>query len=90
MNSYSDPTSRPALFDLPFLKGLFMLASLLAAMLSGPQMACAEGLLDEPVPASWQSEAALNDVCFIDRQNWWAVGDHGTILRTTDLSLIHI
>ncbi len=64
-------------------------ATLLIGLIWGMGCSCcervsAEGLLDEPLPASWQSDAALNDVCFIDRQTGWAAGDHGTILRTTD------
>lgn len=44
----------------------------------------AEGLQNESLPKSWQAEAALNDVCFVDQQTGWAVGDSGTILRTND------
>ena len=41
-------------------------------------------ILQEPVPLEWLNDADLNDVHFIDPQNGWAVGQHGTILRTTD------
>ena len=58
------------------------LCVVMALLCSGPAMA--EGLLDESFPPSWQSEAALNDVCFVNAQVGWAVGDHGTILRSID------
>lgn len=61
-----------------------MLIGLLGTLFIGWQTVAADGLLDEALPASWQSEAALNDVCFVDRQHGWAAGDHGTILRTSD------
>ena len=36
----------------------------------------------------WQNPSTtgnpLNDVCFIDANNGWAVGEYGTIIRTTD------
>ena len=35
-------------------------------------------------PPQWNSEASLNDVHFLDHDIGVAVGDHGTILRTTD------
>ncbi|MBN2296655.1 MAG: hypothetical protein JXM70_29775, partial [Pirellulales bacterium] len=31
-----------------------------------------------------QADARLNDVCFVDAQNGWAVGDRGTIWQTAD------
>ena len=58
------------------------LTVVMALLCSGPAMA--EGLLDESFPPSWQSEATLNDVCFVNAQIGWAVGDHGTILRSID------
>ena len=54
----------------------------MALLCSVPAMA--EGLLDESFPPSWQSEAALIDVCFVNERVGWAVGDHGTILRSID------
>ncbi len=71
-------------FGLPLSQTIPMLLVVLVAIFGLLQTAEADGLLDEPLPASWQAEAALNDVCFIDRQNGWAAGDHGTILRTSD------
>ncbi len=35
-------------------------------------------------PASFRQDANLNDVCFVDRLNGWAVGDRGAILKTSD------
>ena len=80
----SQKTKKSTFFDLPFFKTITVLLGLLVTLLSGWQTAQADGLLDEGLPASWQSEAALNDVCFIDRHHGWAAGDHGTILRTSD------
>ena len=84
MTLNSETTHKTAFLGLPFFKTMVMLVGLLGTFLGGWQTANADGLLDEALPASWQSEAALNDVCFIDRQHGWAAGDHGTILRTSD------
>ena len=84
MTLNSQTTRKTAFLSLPFFKTMVMLVGLLGAFLGGWQTAAADGLLDEALPASWQSEAALNDVCFVDRQHGWAAGDHGTILRTSD------
>ena len=35
-------------------------------------------------PESFRRDANLNDVCFVDRATGWAVGDRGTILKTSD------
>ena len=35
-------------------------------------------------PVSWQEDATINDVFFIDKKHGWAVGDQGLILRTTN------
>lgn len=40
--------------------------------------------LAAPTPQNWRRDATLLDVQFIDQQNGWACGDHGTILRTED------
>ena len=34
------------------------------------------------VPASWRDDADLHDVCFVDSEYGWAVGNHGTIWHT--------
>ena len=60
---------------LALLFGIFMLA---------PSAAIADGLIDEPLPRTWQNESALRDVHFVDALRGWAVGDHGVILNTTD------
>ena len=52
--------------------------------------------LESPRPSRVNSlsDAALQDVCFVDRLHGWAVGDRGVIWQTQDggasLSLIHI
>ncbi len=87
MTLNSQTTRKTAFHRLPFLKALVMLIGLLSTFFIGwhtVATAAADGLLDEPLPASWQAEAGLNDVCFVDRQHGWTAGDHGTILRTTD------
>ena len=84
MTIYSETTRKTAFLGVPFFRTMTTLVGLLGMFLCGWQTADADGLLDETLPVSWQSEAALNDVCFIDRQHGWAAGDHGTILRTTD------
>ena len=38
----------------------------------------------EPLPKSWQADAELTDVFFIDENLGWVVGDSGTTLRTRD------
>ncbi len=35
-------------------------------------------------PVHWRGDAALRDVFFLNHDLGWAVGDHGTILRTDD------
>lgn len=35
-------------------------------------------------PKSWQQDATINDVFFVNRTHGWAVGDQGVILRTTN------
>ena len=56
---------------------------LLLSAIASPA-AAGDGLADEARPDSWKSDAALTDVTFIDRQNGWAVGSHGVLLRTED------
>ena len=36
------------------------------------------------IPRSWLTDVELNDVFFINEELGWAVGEHGTILKTTD------
>ena len=60
---------------LALLFGIFMLTS---------SAVIAEGLIDEPLPNTWQNESALRDVHFVDALRGWAVGDHGVILKTND------
>lgn len=43
-----------------------------------------DDIVREQRPDSWRQDAAINDVCFVDPQRGWAVGDQGLILRTTD------
>lgn len=44
----------------------------------------AQGPLEKSLPRSWQQQAALRDVHFVDVDHGWAVGDHGVILKTVD------
>lgn len=44
--------------------------------------AALDGLAQETRPKSWKDDAAITDVCFIDRQRGWAVGSQGLLLRT--------
>lgn len=37
-----------------------------------------------PFPAHWRAEAELRDICFWDGNTGWAVGDCGTVLKSTD------
>ncbi len=36
------------------------------------------------IPPSWLRDVELNDVYFLNEQLGWVVGEHGTILKTTD------
>lgn len=44
----------------------------------------AQGTIDRPLPTTWQAQAGLRDVHFVDVDHGWAVGDHGVILKTVD------
>ena len=54
---------------------MFLALTLAIAALSGPNEAAGEGR---------QNDARLNDVCFVDARQGWAVGDRGVILHTDD------
>lgn len=43
-----------------------------------------EPLWDPMTDDALRNDAALHDVCFVDAQNGWAVGDRGTIWHTAD------
>lgn len=71
--------------------GLKQLASLsafsIAALWSSDanaQSAVRDWQAVDPMFHHCRTDAALRDVCFINHELGWAVGDHGTILRTTD------
>jgi len=68
-----------------FAKRKFIFFTLLLSniVLLGPP-AAGQGLIDEPLPKSWQQESALRDLHFIDTLQGWAVGDQGVILKTAD------
>lgn len=36
----------------------------------------------QSIPSSWKADAELKDVCFVDADYGWAVGDHGVIWHT--------
>jgi photosystem II stability/assembly factor-like uncharacterized protein len=38
----------------------------------------------DDAPIAWRQDAALNDVCFIDAEHGWAVGNCGIVWQTTD------
>ena len=48
---------------------------------SGPQ---ANPAADPLCSEAFRNDAALHDLCFVDAQSGWAVGDRGTIWATTD------
>ncbi len=60
-----------------------LLLSLWIGLLSS-QTAGADELTHESQPDWWQNDASLQDVWFADANTGWAVGSHGTLLRTTD------
>ena len=41
-------------------------------------------MLEQPVADPFTADSQLNDVCFVDLQNGWAVGDRGVIWHTED------
>ncbi len=59
----------------------------LAAVLGALVLLCAAGLVS-PAPSAGQdallADACLNDVCFVDAQHGWAVGERGAIWHTDD------
>ena len=44
---------------------------------------CAQPTQEE-IPRTWLTDVELTDVYFFNEQMGWAVGEHGTILKTTD------
>ena len=44
---------------------------------------CAQPTQEE-IPRTWLTDVELTDVFFFNEQMGWAVGEHGTILKTTD------
>ena len=49
------------------------------------QTCCGDGDIPrEPLPVSWQSDADLADVFFLNRNLGWAVGSQGVVLRTVN------
>ncbi|MGI9519360.1 MAG: YCF48-related protein, partial [Pirellulaceae bacterium] len=45
---------------------------------------CAAQWTDWPQPRSWQADAELTDICFVDRDLGWVTGDRGLLLKTSD------
>ncbi|MCA9261019.1 MAG: hypothetical protein KDA61_17510, partial [Planctomycetales bacterium] len=62
---------------------LSLFAASMLALLAPCSLAVAEtvGGADH---AAWRDDAALHDVCFIDAEQGWAVGDHGAIWHSAD------
>ena len=44
---------------------------------------CAQSI-DWRMPNNWTQDSEPTDLCFVDRDNGWVVGDRGLVLRTTD------
>ena len=61
-----------------FCRSLSRLLLGLCVALSVPTVANAA------VPESWREDAALRAICRLGQARAWAVGDHGTVLRTID------
>lgn len=38
----------------------------------------------EDIPSAWKQDAELSDVCFVDAEHGWAVGDRSVVWRTED------
>ena len=45
---------------------------------------CLGQTLEWPVPPNWYDDAQLTDICMINQQQGWVVGDRGLVLRTDD------
>ena len=67
------------------MAGYFRVFMVLAVWISANQsILWAEGLDRFDTPSSWQQDAELSDVFFLNQNMGWAVGTQGTILRTTN------
>ena len=62
--------------------------------LVAPAQSTVAQAIDWPIPDSWQSDAELTDLFFIDAQRGWVVGERGTVLRTenggADWQAVHL
>lgn len=58
--------------------------SLFRAAVAAPNAESAANDTSHPLAATMVGDAALADVCFVDRSNGWAVGERGVIWRTDD------
>ncbi|MEM7455482.1 MAG: hypothetical protein AAF456_14110 [Planctomycetota bacterium] len=66
-----------------------LLSCLSLVLFSTVAFSCATALAQQDLarfdaPVSWQDDAELTDIYFLDAQRGWCVGDQGTILRTND------
>ncbi len=61
-----------------------ILISFFFGVTSGTEIGWAQRRIGEAVPSAWQNDAELTDITFVDAQHGWAVGEHGTLLRTID------
>jgi photosystem II stability/assembly factor-like uncharacterized protein len=61
-----------------------VVAGLTLLLLAIPDQGHAQRRVGEAIPNNWQDDAELNAIHFIDAQNAWAVGEHGTLLRSRD------
>src|SRR5690349_8042605 len=48
------------------------------------QASFATRAVGDDIPTAWRHDAELADVCFIDAEHGWAVGDRGVVWRTDD------
>jgi photosystem II stability/assembly factor-like uncharacterized protein len=70
--------TRFGLLILPITFGISLLLGMQTGALADDTIA------REPTPKSWQADAELTDVQFVDSNLGWAVGESGTLLRTRD------
>jgi photosystem II stability/assembly factor-like uncharacterized protein len=57
---------------------------LFAVGFSSSPAAADNSIAREPQPKSWQTDAELTDVFFLNESLGWAVGENGTVIRTRD------
>ncbi len=81
-NSCRPAERRSFVMATTVLVGLVMLTANSLSNFSSNSL-CAQ-TIDWQMPAKWHQDAELNDLCVIDAETAWIVGDRGTVLRTRD------